>query len=260
MPNWFSKQRVPASALMDACLKGKASLHGAGVHPSHISERVAMPMARSLTKVDYVRIIESVNFIEAPEGMWGGLNMLGFGQKLDSLTLESSVIIGGDLCYADTVGNIAHTLYGVPMSEVRMEKEIKGIPAEEDIQIGALTIKAGTVYAIHFKHHGYIGDHHFATNEECWYLSWDKEKGYRGENLPFGNYSTPISYTIEIEGTPGNIRCQMEYEIQEGIDNPITNASVQSLLNAVGPVCAAEPGILIDDPQPYYCLDDRIHK
>ena len=40
------------------------------------------------------------------------------------------------------------------------------------------------------------------------------------------------------------------------MDHPITTVSVNALLDAVGPVCRGQPGIIIDDARPYYRYDD----
>jgi len=255
MQNWVSGSRPTASRLADACHKGRVSLHGAGVHPSFITERIAVPLAGSLEKVEHMRIVEAGDFSLAPAEMWGGLASLGFGSPTSELNSESLMARGGDLYYGDMTGNVAHSLYGVSNSEVRVEREFRGIPATEDFQVGNTTIEKGTAAALHMTHRGYIGDHHFFTNEECFYLG--QENAYRGDDLPFGGSKAASSYTIEIEGKPGSIRTQLDYEWQEGLENPVTHASTQAVLAAIGPICDAEPGIFIDDTSPHYRLDDR---
>lgn len=214
-----------------------------------------MTMARALTEVTHVRLVEALDFTFAPEGMWGGLDYLGYGRDPSERGDESFVARIGDLYYADVAGNVGHTLYGAGAHDVRVERTFRGLPAKKEVQAGGITIKPGTVAALHMTHRGYIGDHHFFTNEECWYVGADNV--YRGENLPFGGYENGLCYAIEVDGKPANLRTQLEFQLTEH-KNPITNASVRSILDAIGPICEAEPGILIDDPTPHYRHDDRI--
>ncbi|TSD97973.1 hypothetical protein FOV72_04980 [Gordonia rubripertincta] len=264
MPNWLSPFRKSPHRMLEACHAGGATLHGTGVHPTFIVERVAMTMARAMSSVSHVRSVEAVDFSRAGS-MWGGLGALGFGAELDSLSAESPVARGGDIYYGDLTGNVAHALYGVDSSEVRVETSLRGIPAERDAQVGATTIRKGTAAALHLTHRGYLGDHHFFTNEECWYLASvptrpapGAEAVYRGDDLPFGGFTSPIAYTLVISGEPAEMRTQLEFGVGSGHTNPITTASVRAVLDAIPAVVDAEPGILIDDIGPHYRHDDRV--
>ncbi|WP_245548657.1 hypothetical protein [Gordonia namibiensis] len=264
MPNWLSPFRKSPQRMLEACHAGGATLHGTGVHPTFIVERVAMTMARAMSSVSHVRSVEAVDFSRAGS-MWGGLGALGFGAELDSLSAESPVARGGDIYYGDLTGNVAHALYGADSSEVRVETSLRGIPAERDAQVGATTIREGTAAALHLTHRGYLGDHRFFTNEECWYLASvptrpapGAEAVYRGDDLPFGGFTSPIAYTLVISGEPAEMRTQLEFGVGSGHTNPITTASVRAVLDAIPAVVDAEPGILIDDIGPHYRHDDRV--
>ena len=255
MPNFLSAQRVPPERLLEACLSGGATLFGTGVHPSFMVERLVMTMAQLLNEVTHVRLVEAADFSGMPGGMWGGFDAFGFGKDPDAIHADMPIAMGGDLYYGDVLGNVAHALYGAHNDEVRVERSFRGLPAAEDVEVGGMTIAAGTVGAVHLVHRGYLGDRCFMTNEECWYLA--PAVTFRGDDLPFGGFGQPASYTIELTGTPANLRSQIEFEHVGGID-PITNGSVRAILDAIAPVVAAEPGILIDDPAPHYRPDDRI--
>ncbi|MEO9329709.1 hypothetical protein [Gordonia aurantiaca] len=267
MPNWMSPFRRSPQRLLAACHTGGATLHGTGVHPTFIVERLAMTMAKAMSSVSHVRSVEAVDFSRAG-AMWGGLEALGFGSDLDCLGPDSPVAKGGDLYYGDLTGNVAHALYGADSSRVRVETSLRGLPAPHDAQIGSTTIAKGTAAALHLTHRGYLGDHHFFTNEECWYLASvpteparsapGEDVVYRGDDLPFGNFTSPIAYTLVLSGEPAEMRAQLEFGIGTGHTNPITTASVRAVLDAVPAVVAAEPGILVDDVGPHYRHDDRV--
>lgn len=271
--------RASAARLQAACRKGGVSLHGTGVHPTFMAERVGMTLARTLEEVSHMRFVEAADFSYSPDGMWGGLHALGFGRPLHELDESFLIAKAGDFYYGDVIGNAAHLLYGVDNSKVRVERSFRGIAADHDFHVGSTRIRRGTAAALHMTHKGYIGDHHFFTNEECWYLGPDRE--YRGDALPFGGFTTPVSYTIEITGKPSTLRMQLgmagtgemaammssprnatatlrsesgQEARRRGLTNPITNATAMAILDAVGPVCAAAPGVVIDDMRPAWRL------
>lgn len=255
----FADRRVPARAtparLLQACRMGQSALHGTGVHPTFMVERLLMRMCSALSRVSHIRFVEAFDFSRAPEGLWGGLGFFGFGRDPGELDAAWIVAKAGDFYYGDVIGNVAHGLYGARPADVRVERSLRGIPAVKDIQVGSHLIAAGTTAALHMTHRGYLGDHHFFTNEEIWYLG--AENAYFGEDVPFGGLPAHGGYTFKISGEPANIQGQIAWpELDPKMDHPITTMSVNALLDAVEPVCSARPGILIDDAGLYYRYDD----
>ncbi|HEU5031507.1 MAG TPA: hypothetical protein VFV01_41785 [Spirillospora sp.] len=263
MPNWLSATRPPPSRLLEACRTGGVTLHGTGVHPTFMVERVAMTMARALPEVTHVRCVEAVDFAAASGTMWGGLRTIGFGSDPADLGPGKPLALFGDLYYGDLTGNVAHHLFGAGMDEVRVEHDLRGLPARERFQTrSGFVVEPGRTAALHLTHRGYLGDHHFFTNEECWYLG--APNAYRGDRLPYPDREehSPIDYTIEITGGPSVLRTRLTFDTNTaaagaGRTNPVTGASVRAILDALPAVCAAAPGILIDDPRPRYVHDER---
>ena len=270
--------RATPRELLAACAKGESNLHGTGVHPTFMAERVAMSLAGLVEDVRHIRFIEAADFSFMPDGMWGGLDLLGFGRPVDELDERFLIARAGDFYYGDVIGNVAHILYGVPNNRIRVERSFRAIPAERDIKVGSTVIRKGCAAALHMTHKGYIGSHHFFTNEECWYLGPNHE--FRGEQLPFGNFDTPLSYTVDVSGASQRARMQLSMDgvgrasellrpentttadqrctngqllRKEGISNPITNATAMAILDAVVPVCDMSGyGVVIDDVLPAY--------
>ncbi|MCG8438662.1 MAG: hypothetical protein MI751_11300 [Pseudomonadales bacterium] len=267
--------RATAQRLQRACEKGHATLHGTGVHPTFMAERVGMQLAAMVANPRHVRFIEAADFSYMPDGMWGGLQTLGFGRPADQLDEHFLIAKAGDFYYGDVIGNAAHLMYNLPCSAVRVERHFRALPAQQEFQVGSQLIRKGHAAALHMVHKGYIGEHHFFTNEECWYLGPDRE--YRGDDLPFGHFQTPLSYTIQVAGESQNLdmqlsmdgtgkaadmmaaantetadgRCQLGQAYREaGITNPITNATAMAILDALPAVCAMPPGVAIDDVRP----------
>jgi len=253
MPNWSSAGRAGAERLLEACRIGGTTLHGTGVHPSFMVERLVLTLCQALDEVHHIRFVEAADFQGAPGDMWGGLAAMGFGVEVDELTDDHPVARGGDLYYGDVIGNVAHELFGADPAEVRVDRSFRGVPCVADVSIGDDTIRAGTAGAVHLVHRGYLGDRHFFTNEECWYLR--DACAFRGDDLPFGGFTTGAGYTIEVSGDPADVRSQIEFEPTRRGADPITNGSVRAVLAAVPAVCASAPGILFDDVRPHYRLE-----
>lgn len=248
--NFLSPRRATVSDLIRAAERGGATLHGTGVHPTFMVERLVLTMAQMLEQVDHIRFVEAADFSGAPDTMWGGLGALGLGRPLDEVASDHPVARGGDLYYGDVIVNVAAALWDAAPSEVRIERSYRGVPAEHDVSVAGSEIAAGTAGAVHLVHRGYLGDHHFFTNEECWYLR--DACTFRGEDLPFGGFRTGASYTAEITGRPTPMRTQIEFDPMSGGPDPITTGSVRAVLAAIPAVIDADPGILVDDVRPRY--------
>ncbi len=269
--------RATPEKLLAACREGNTSLHGTGVHPTFMAERVGMSLAGLVDEVQHMRFVEAADFSFMPDGMWGGLEMLGFGRPAAELDENYLIAKAGDFYYGDVIGNAAHLLYGVPSTEVRVQRSFRAIPAQRDFKVGSMTIRRGHAAALHMVHKGFIGQHHFFTNEECWYLGPEQE--FRGDDLPFGNFATPISYTVDVQGKSQRARMQLSMDgtgraaellhgadtgsadqrcalgqqmRKEGVTNPITNATAMAILDAVSPVCEMGAGVIIDDVRPAF--------
>ncbi|MFE2995757.1 hypothetical protein ACFXG4_12170 [Nocardia sp. NPDC059246] len=254
--NWTSGSRATAERLEQACTTGNASLLGTGIHPSFMAERLAVTMSQALLRVDHLRVVEALDFSSAPEGMWGGLDVIGFGTDPTGPSDDLLVSRIGDLYYSDLAANMGQQLFGADPAEIKIESHLERIPAVADVEAGGVLIRAGQTAVLHLVHRAFVGDHHYFTNEECWYVGTDN--AFRA-NEPFGGWNQGmLCYTIEIEGRPTTLRSQIELEITE-MFNPVTGASVRVILDALPAVCAAEPGILIDDVRTHVRLDPRVH-
>jgi hypothetical protein len=257
-------KQVPARAtperLLQACRRGSSSLHGAGVHPTFMVERLMMRMCAALDSVSHVRFVEALDFSYAPDGMWGGLDVLGFGRDLAEINDEFLLAKAGDFYYGDLTGNVGHSLFGVGSDDVRIERTLRAIPAKHDFQVGSTTIRKGTAAVLHMSHRGYRNDgHHFFTNEESWFLGRDHK--FHGDDIPFDALPDTGGYSFEITGTPATIRGQLSYDgDMESVTtaNPITAASVRMLLDAIPRVCTGEPGVVIDDATSKYFVAEPV--
>ncbi|GAS97695.1 uncharacterized protein RMCC_4661 [Mycolicibacterium canariasense] len=219
-----------------------------------MTERVAMTLAAGLGDVDHIRTIEALDFSLAPADMWGGLAAIGFGADPSSLSSDNMLARYGEMYYADTVANLAHSLTG--SDDVRIQNTLRGRPATSRLELPTITIEEGRVAALHLVTNAFVGASCVATNEEVWFLG--AANAFRGDDLPFENWNQGlITYTIEVTGPATKLRTQLEYEILAP-RNPVTHMSVRAVIDAIGPVCDAEPGIVIDDAMPRVRRDPRV--
>jgi hypothetical protein len=256
LPEW--RNAAPIERLEEACERGGATLHGAGIHPSFMFERLVMTLTGLLTEVEHIRLVETVNALE-PSSVFPPLvqQILGFGADPEIINTDFPGAIGTDPYYREVIAFAANRIFGADPHDVRFEHEYKGLPGDGEFKVGELEIKPGTTQVICITHRGYLGDHHFFTNEEHWYAG--SENRYFGEqDPPFGQTTSTHDYIIEVKGKPTTIRMQMDLDPTVEGDMPaITHASAVTLLQSVVPVTEAEPGILYHDVSPHAAPDFR---
>lgn len=245
-------RRQPGSRLQRACLMGGVSLHGTGLHPGLMVEQTLLRMTALLDEVHEVRFLEVGDLAAAPDGMWGGLESLGFGMPLPAVDSDHAIGLMQHFYFDAVLGNVAHALYGVGSDAVRVERHLYPVPARVRVRAGGTVVEPGTVGAIHMSYRGYIGDRLFMTNEECWHVG--QGNAHLGPDHP----SSPAGgHMIILAGSPGTIEMRNESDA-EGYSadwSAVTDISVAAMLGVVPELCAAPPGVVMPDLRPHYLLE-----
>ncbi|HEX2686314.1 MAG TPA: hypothetical protein VHN14_06835 [Kofleriaceae bacterium] len=241
---------LPAARLREACQRGGASIHRIGCLATLMISRMVMTMVQGLCAVRHIRIVEALDLLSTPErrsAAWA----LGFGRDaagFDDDSRDSPPAGSGNL--AHVIAMVARDLYAAAATNVRIERTWRRIPAERGFAIeGGPVIEAGTVAAICAIHRGYVDDRLFFTSEEWRYLGPDH--AYRGDDLPYGGFRGPVSYAIQIQADPADLESQWDLERSGPVDL-VSGSYARMILDAIGPVCEAEPGVLLEDPSPRY--------
>jgi 2,4-diaminopentanoate dehydrogenase len=244
--------------LEEACRAGGVTVHGTGVHPSFMVERLVITLTGLLLDVEHLRFVEAVDVSGALAGMGTEIvTGVGFGRDPAAFGPDDIGTLLAGPYYRDVIGYVGKKLFGADPDEIRIEHEFTGAPAACDMDLGWLRITKGTAATISHVHRGFIGDHHFFTNEEHWYLGPDERYLGTGK-VPFGGFEGSSNYIVEIDGRPGRISLQMDMEATVPGDTPvITWCSVVPLIQAIIPVCHAEPGVLHPDARPHFARDLR---
>lgn len=253
--NVISTVAFPAATsarLLEACRQGGASLHTASLYPGFMIERLTLALSRALSAVDHIRCVASTDFSIAPPGMWGGLVALGFAGEP---TRPSPAFAARMTAVEAAIVRVAGTLYGAMPSDIRFEQSFRTLPAEHDCQVGGFEIGAGQAAVLCGELRAFLGEQHFFTAEEHWYLG--SARTWRGAALPFGGCQEDFSYSIEMQGGLTRLESQLELELDPSCP-PFTALTTKAVLDAIGPVCAAEPGIVHADTRPRYQSDMRL--
>lgn len=246
-------RRPLGSRLQAACEKGGVSLHGTGLHPGLMVEQVLLRLAGVLDEVTEVRFLEVGDLSAAPDGMWGGLESLGFGTPLGSVDSDHAIGLMQHFYFNDVLGNVGHALFGIESDAVRVERHIYPVPARVRVRAGGTVIEPGTVGAIHMTYRGYIGDRLFMTNEECWHVG--SGNAHLGPDHP---RSLSGGHVITLDGSPCRVemRNEMDDEAYSADWSAVTDISVRAMLAAVPELCAAPPGVAMPDLTPRYRLEN----
>jgi 4-hydroxy-tetrahydrodipicolinate reductase len=236
---------------IDAGRAGEATLHGTGIHPSFFAERLGVTLTGLFTEVEQVKFVEAANVAGALHYPPDVIQMIGFNRDPAEFTPTDPGAMMMDHYYRGTVTYMVHKLFGVEPEEVRVESDFHGMPTEKAIDSNGFTIEAGKSAVAVRTHRGYIGDRLVYTNVEYWY--WGLQARYLGPEgeVPFGSGDSNLDYIIDIAGRPGHIRLRLDVGDNTGDDIPVaTWLSVTTLLQAIRPVVAADPGILYHDASP----------
>ncbi|MGW5318357.1 hypothetical protein [Nocardia thailandica] len=245
-------RRASGERLQRACLAGGVSLHGTGLHPGLMVEQVLLRLASVLDEVHRVRFLEVGDLFAAPDGMWGGLESLGFGTPLRAVDSDHAIALMQHFYFDAVLGTVAAELFGGRPDQVRVERHVYPVPARVRVRAGGTVIEPGSVGAIHMTYRGYLGDRLFMTNEECWHVG--PGNAHLGPDHP---RSLAGGHVITLDGSPGSV--ELRNEIDDESASPewsaVTDISVNAMLGVIPEVCAAAPGVLAPDPSPRYHVE-----
>lgn len=222
--------------LQAACEKGGTSLHGTGVNPGWLLERVVSPMTGCCTEIDHIVVQEVVDLrdVESADMMHG----LGFGADLSVKPIVE------DMGYEGYTESLALTCNILGVKPDRLEQEVEYFTATKDVDLIPFTVRKGTRSGMKLSYHAIVNDRRFMTLQEIWYIEDESlEKG-----LVPGDY-----YTVTIEGSPVSVKCTFELlasaeknlRFHEGDRNsPCWYTTAVTLIQTIPVVCEAKPGIV----------------
>lgn len=249
--------------LESACQRGGVSLMGAGLHPSFATSNFVIPLTGAMRQIDHIRIVESDDIHRVISDMGGAaspfVSAIGFGQVPEQMDVHNHGAVVLDMYYDELACFLALRLFGAEADQVRVERQLTGIPAEEDYEVPGIpgfVIKKGTALTVLRSQQAYIGDRQFFSNEVIWYLT--PENQYLGEGREPSKLSRGASnYYTEISGKPTTMKA--EFTMDDDADAPpiVTSVCVATLIQSIVPICFAKPGLVYCESTPRFSPDLR---
>ena len=222
--------------LQDAAIKGGVTLHGTGIDPGFLCDRLPATLTGLSTEVDHIRMREVADLRGHPNPSMI-MDLLGFGLPLDKFVIDPS---HPGIQYCATIFPQAlYTLFDllkVPLDRVDIAPPILAA-ATHDLKVASGTIKRGTIAGITWIFEGYRPEDKkgqpFATHEWSWYL----ESNLKGMPQADGRYQIQL----DIEGTP-TLRTVIDITHPE---DPFFMPTAGAAIRASPDVVAARPGHLV---------------
>lgn len=217
---------------IDACLKGNSVLHGNGICPGFVFDRIGPAMTSFCTNVREVHFIEYFDLRMRPAHTI--YDVIGLGHPPGKITIDHQTPRTLTALYSEMYHLMAEQ-WGTTVRDISLRLE--WITAETEIQIKAGVIPKGTSRGTVWIWEIRMANGLYVTQKSHWYVSeipgWDKRN----------------VWIVDVVGEP-RIRAEMPLEavgpdaLTAGGYDPNGKAIVALCINAVPEVAAAAPGIL----------------
>lgn len=235
--NWFYPGSRDVGDLRAACEKGGVTLHGTGIHPGGITERLPLSIAALSRAVTHVRA-EEFSDIRSYGAVDVIRNIMLFGQT-PSQAKQSPMLMLLTEGFSQSIEMIADALGFALDPEIHRSHEVSvaTVPIESPIGV----IEPGLVAAQRFTWEGVVRGEPVVTARTNWFMgeeSLDPSWSFGPEGERF---------EVEVTGDP-TIKTTFHGFHPESNEaglrrNPGIVATAIHCVSAIPYVCAAEPGI-----------------
>lgn len=214
--------------LETACREGGTSFHGTGIEPGWAAEVLPLTMSCLFRSIESIRVQELMDYSSYPSTDMI-IGVMGFGQSPDAKVPGADLDRKGRAFRAPLM-LVAEGL-GATVDDIVVDREVA--VAKESYDVAAGHIEAGTVSAQRFSVSAIVGGRQAITVEHITRLGADQAPDW-----PAGR-----GWRVAIEGSPS-----MVLESEVGVHGEDRNdqaclATAMHAVHAIGPVCAAAPGI-----------------
>lgn len=227
----------------EACQAGNSTLHGAGIDPGFVCDRIPAVMTAVCSEVREINMYEIFDCSVHPlaDMMF---NLLGFGKDPQDIHLDSpGGVYFSQRLFPAVLYKLGRQL-GTPLDKVEMG-DVDFAFATKDFEIAAGKVGKGKIAGLSFDYVGYAGGKPFLRQ------TWIHHVGQHLGALPGGWRTAPdakegespvYEIGIEILGTP-TIRNTMY--MTDSYD-PVWPGTAYSMINSIPGVVAAPAGFLGD--------------
>jgi 4-hydroxy-tetrahydrodipicolinate reductase len=211
-----------------ACAEGGTSLHSSGSSPGFITEAIPIPLIAQQRRLDCLTINEYADMTSrnSPDMIF---NMMGFGNSPGQFNQGMLHHVKHD--FSGSLIQLAEAMK-LELDEITVEGEM-GV-ANNDIQIAAGTVSAGTVAALRITVSAIHKGKPLLRFRAHWYCGTDIDKDW---NL------LDSGWLVQVQGdTPMDVRISFPVS-EEEYPKVTPGFTAHRCVNAVPAVCDAAPGI-----------------
>ena len=234
---WVYPDPAKVDALRRACDDAGVTLHGTGIHPGGVTERIPLTVSALSNAVTYVRS-EEFSDIRTYNAPYVVRHIMGFGcTPAEALESPMASLLGGG--FKQSVRMIVAEMGFSREAEVRTVQEVAVATAPIDSPIGV--IEPGQVAGRRFQWEALVGGKVVVSAIVNW-LMGEKDLDPAWSFGPAGE-----RFEVEVVGDPPvslTIKGWQPETIEEGlVRNPGVVATAMHCVNSVPYVCRADPGI-----------------
>ncbi|WP_063824774.1 NAD(P)H-dependent amine dehydrogenase family protein [Nocardia pseudovaccinii] len=234
---WFYPKPTEREKLDTVCRMARVSLHGTGIHPGGITERLPLMLSSLSGSVTAIRAEEysDIRTYGTPEVV---RDWMLFGSTPEQAATSAIVAVLGS-GYSQSVRMLADEVGFDLDQKLRVTHETAVATKTIDSPIGP--IEPGHVAAQRFRWDGTVGDEPVITAAVNWFM------GEHDLDPPWTLGTQGERFEIEITGDPGclvTISGMHPQSVDAGlVRNPAVVATAMHCVNSIPYVVAAEPGV-----------------
>ena len=234
---WFFPHPADAADLEAACAAGGTTLHGTGIHPGGVTEKLPLVLSALSGEVTHVRAEEwsDIRTYDAP-AVVGGIMLFGTTPEEAAASIMPAVLGAG---FGQSIRMVADALGFDLDPDIRSRHEVAVATAPIDSPIGP--IAPGRVAAQSFTWEGTVRGTPVVEVRTNWFMGEDDLEPAWGFG-PAGE-----RFEVEVAGDPGVKATFSGWHpptIAEGLlRNPGIVATANHCVNSIPAVVAAPPGI-----------------
>ncbi len=222
-----------------ACAKGKASVHGTGIHPGFVGCVLPLVLSGMTRRVDHLHVQERANWslYASPRITFDNMR---FGAKPADATLEANAFARFNSGIFQEQLHLLAAGLGAKLERVEVEQELVAASAASEITGGR--IEVGTVSGQRYRWRGIVANRPALEIEALWTV---------GPGYPDAWPRPREGWTVTLEGAP-SLRAHFTNaaSFARAKETPIADhvhaadvATALQAVNAIAPLCAAPPGV-----------------
>ena len=245
---WFYPKSLASKTEVEAaCRRGGVTLHGTGIHPGGITERLPLLVSNFSRNIRHVRA-EEFSDIRAYKAELVVKEIMLFGQPPQEAARSPMLdLLGGG--FGQSIDMVADALGFTLDSEKRATHEMALASAPIDTPVGRL--EKGTIAAQRFTWQGTVAGEPVVTVRVNWLM------GQENLDPPWSFGPEGERFEVAVEGEPSlslTVHGLHPHDWRDDPDrNPGLTATAMHCVNAVPYVCEAEPGIKTYFDLPFTC-------